>query len=179
MQATLDSVDRGFEMALRSPESSALLRMFLAQYIRYYHQNSFVEMLHLKMLQQASLPFDLAFFVAQRNRDIRLAQKASLEPGTMTVETHMKLEVLRSQTNRLVLAAREQQAAFWVELSLPTPSLSRLDEIGTKLGKCIHEAHAKFERMMKLNANSVTTLRAYAQFASEVRLCFSVGGRVT
>ena len=115
------------------------------------------------------MPFDIAFFVAQRRREIRLAEKATLESGSMTIESHMKFDSYRAQVQRLVLLARENQSAFWAELSNASPSLLRLDEIGASIQKHMSEANLLFERMLRLNPNSVSAIRMYSQFLGEVR----------
>ena len=74
-----------------------------------YHNNFYVEQQQLRHLEQCQLPFDIAFFVAQRRRDIRLAEKSSMPPGTLTMDGHVKLDILRAKVNRIILVAREQQ----------------------------------------------------------------------
>ena len=52
MQSVLHNIDLLFQSALMSAERSVLLRLFLAQYVHWYRNNSYVEMLHLKALDQ-------------------------------------------------------------------------------------------------------------------------------
>ena len=86
----------------------------------------------------------------------------------MTIESHVKFDLIRSQTNRLVLSAREQQAAFWAEMTHKSPSLKLLDKIGSDIGKHMRQANDNFQRLLKINPNSVSTLRSYAEFLAEV-----------
>ena len=49
------------------------------------------------------------------------------------------------------------------------PSLTRLDQVGAALQRSLLEATELFDHMLRLSPSSVTTIRAYAQFAEEVR----------
>ena len=69
---------------------------------------------------------------------------------------------------RSVLRAREHQATFWAELNHESPSLMRLDEIGSAIQRHMADANAGFEKMLHLNPNSVSALRDYAEFLSQV-----------
>ena len=44
-----------FQSALLSSARSVLLRLVLAHYVRWYRNNSYVEMLHLKALDQVRM----------------------------------------------------------------------------------------------------------------------------
>ena len=54
-QSVLNKVDVLFQSALLSSARSVLLRLFLAHYVRWYRNNSYVEMLHLKALDQVRM----------------------------------------------------------------------------------------------------------------------------
>ena len=73
--------------------------------MRLYHRNNFVEMVNLKRLEGlgSALPVDVAFFIMQRHREIRISQKAMHEPGTLTVDAHMKVDSMRKPTDRFIL----------------------------------------------------------------------------
>ena len=161
-------IDKLYETAVAGPDCSALLRLFLAQYVRVYCANRHMEQLELKALQSMSLPFDVAFFVYQRCRELKLEEKASRVAGTMTVETHMKFDTYKARADRQVLSARENQAELWLELANANPSMSRLETIGTSIERRISEANESFQAMLKLNPNSVAAMRRYAEFLQEV-----------
>ena len=130
-------MDKLYETAVAGPDCGALLRLFLAQYVRVYCANQHMEQLELKALQSMSLPFDVAFFVYQRCRELKLEEKASRVAGTMTVETHLKFDTYKARADRQVLSARENQAELWLELSNANPSMSRLETIGTSIERRI------------------------------------------
>ena len=99
----LAEVDRLFEAALQTGQQSLLLRLFLAQYVRLFRRNNHVEMLQLKaLMRHNTLPFDIAFFVAQRRRDVRLEQ----------VHCTRAFKLLRSLLRVGQLARRRVSEAF-------------------------------------------------------------------
>ena len=124
----------------------------------------------LTTVEQMQLPFDVAFFVAHREQEIRRQAKAARDSDIVTVEALMKFDAQKVRAVRAVLRAREHQATFWAELNHESPSLMRLDEIGAAIQRNMEEANAGFEKMLHLNPNSVSALRDYAQFLSEVRV---------
>ncbi len=100
--------------------------------------------------------------------------KQSTQSDNMTIESHLKFDAHKARANKAVLAAREHQAALWAELAQPSPSLLKMDEIGSAIEKHLIDANTAFERMLRLNPNSVSGIRMYAQFLDEVsisRLC--------
>ena len=170
-QATVHAVDRLYETAIATAESSALLQLFFTQHIRYFHGNRHIEERHLKELELMALPFDVAFFVYQRRREIRLADKAK-NGSSMSVEAHVKFTRLRQETERQVLNARYYTAQLWSELTNVSPSLSTMDEIACKIEKATSTAIAGYQRMLRMNPNSVATMRRYAEFLKEVLFPF-------
>ncbi len=60
------------------------------------------------------------------------------------------------------------QAEFWKEMSHHQPSLTRLDSIGQEYDTCIKKSELCFTQMFRLNPQSVTVMRKYAQFLIEV-----------
>ena len=166
--AALQYLDRLYETAVAGPDCGALLRLFLAQYIRVYCCNRYIEQLELKSLQATSLPFDVAFFVFQRRRELKLEEKAGRIPGTMSIEAHIKFDACKARVDRQVLSAREHQAEFWMELMARKPSLARLDTIGSTIHKWIVEADESFQTLLRLNPTSVAAMRKYSEFLHEV-----------
>ena len=80
-------VDDLYDRALSASEDSSLLGWFIAQYIGVYRRNGFVERLHLRQLERTpGLPFDVAFFIAHRRRQLRTAEEQALQPGALTIE---------------------------------------------------------------------------------------------
>jgi hypothetical protein len=69
---------------------------------------------------------------------------------------------------RQALAARGLQADMWKELASKVPSQARLDTIGTSLRRAMADANSTFAHLIRLNPNSVATLRKYARFLAEV-----------
>ena len=169
--ATVHAVDRLYETAIATAESSALLQLFFTQHIRYFHGNRHIEERHLKALELMALPFDVAFFMYQRRREIRLADKAK-NGSSMSVEAHVKFTRLRQETERQVLNARYYTAQLWSELTNVSPSLSTMDEIACKIEKATSTAIAGYQRMLRMNPNSVATMRRYAEFLKEVLFPF-------
>ena len=161
-------IDKLYEAAVAGPDCGALLRLFLAQYLRVYCANQHMEQLELRALQSMSLPFDVAFFVYQRCRELKLEEKASRVAGTMTIEAHMKFDTYKARADRQVLSARENQAELWSELTNSNPSLARLEAIGKSIERWMTEANDSFQTMLRLNPSSVVAMRRYAQFLQEV-----------
>ena len=135
-----------------------------------YCDNRYIEQQALKSLQSMPLPFDVAFFVYQRCRELKLEEKASRVTGTMSVEGRIKFDSHKARADRQELSARECQAEFWAELSNTNPSLSRLDSIGGQVEKWMKEADGSFQTMLRLNPTSIAAMRRYASFLTEV--CF-------
>ena len=117
---------------MAGPDCGALLRLFLAHYIRMYCGNRHIEQLELRALQSQPLPFDVAFFVYQRSRELKLEEKASRVAGTMTIEAHMKFDTYKARADRQVLSARENQAELWSELTNSNPSLAKAGDVITE-----------------------------------------------
>ena len=81
---------------------------------------------------------------------------------------HVKFGVLKAEADRAVLSARLHQAELWTELAHSKPSLSKLDAIGSVIEEAMTTAEDSFTHMLRLNPNSVMTLRRYSVFLSEV-----------
>ena len=60
------------------------------------------------------------------------------------------------------------QSEFWQELLKPVPSLARLHEAGSAIQRAIAQSDSCFKKQLALSANSVQTMRRYAQFLDEV-----------
>ena len=72
------------------------------------------------------------------------------------------------------------QMNFWSELKSVEPSLLKLDAVAQSYEENSRKAEQAYEELLKLNPNSVTTLRQYARFLDEVcttcaLLLFSLG----
>jgi hypothetical protein len=149
---------------------SPMLHLFHAQYIRYWHSNKYLELRQLNRLAGLHpLPFDVAFFLYQRRRQMRLDAKAAAAGSTMSIEAHVKFGNLKVEADKAVLAARQHQAELWAELAQSKPSLNKLDVLGAGIDAAQRTADRCFQQMIRLNSNSVITLRKYAQYAEEVR----------
>lgn len=68
----------------------------------------------------------------------------------------------------LLFLSRDWQAEFWKEMSHHQPSLARLDTIGLEYDECIKKSEQCFALMLRLNPQSVSVMRRYAQFLLEV-----------
>ena len=66
---------------MSGPACGPLLRYFLSHYIRVYCHNRHLEMTQLRVLQQSPLPFDVAFFVHLRTREIKAEEKSHSADG--------------------------------------------------------------------------------------------------
>ena len=95
-------IDKLYEAAVAGPDCGALLRLFLAHYIRMYCGNRHIEQLELRALQSQPLPFDVAFFVYQRSRELKLEEKASRVEGKMSIEAHVKFDMYKARADRQV-----------------------------------------------------------------------------
>jgi hypothetical protein len=97
-----DAIDSLYEAGMAGPVCGPLLRLFLAQYMRVYCHNRHLELSQLRVLQHMSCPFDVAFFVHQRLREVKLEEKASSAKGNVSIETHVKFDVLKARADRQV-----------------------------------------------------------------------------
>ena len=58
--------------------------------------------MQLRTMQTLPLPFDVAFFVHQRMREVKLEEKASSAEGNVSIEAHVKFDALKAQADRQV-----------------------------------------------------------------------------
>jgi hypothetical protein len=123
----------------------------------------------LRELQSSPMAFDVACFVAQRRVEISTTiETKAASARVMSVAVRMKCESLRSQCDGDMLRAKELQAAFWGELSARSPSLQRLEAIGSQLQRSIRRAELAFERLLALSPSSSTTLARFSEFMMDV-----------
>jgi hypothetical protein len=97
-----DAIDLLYEAGMAGPVCGPLLRLFLAQYIRVYCHNRHLELSQLRVLQHMSCPFDVAFFVHQRLREVKLEEKAGSAKGNVSIEAHVKFDALKARADRQV-----------------------------------------------------------------------------
>ncbi len=97
-----DAVDSLYEAGMAGPACGPLLRLFLAQYMRVYCHNRHLELSQLRVLQHVSCPFDVAFFVHQRLREVKLEEKAGSAKGNVSIEAHVKFDALKARADRQV-----------------------------------------------------------------------------
>jgi hypothetical protein len=71
------------------------------------------------------------------------------------------------------------QMMFWLEMCESSPSLTTLDQLGADYDRCARGAEAAYHSMLRLDRNSVSALRAYAQFLIEVWWWWGGGGAGT
>jgi hypothetical protein len=64
-----------YENAMCGPPCGPLMRLFLARYIRKFAKNKHLELMQYRALQHTQLPFDVAFFCFQRQRELKLEEK--------------------------------------------------------------------------------------------------------
>jgi hypothetical protein len=118
--------------------------------------------------QHITVQPDVAFFVAARKADIEAELRArDAQSKTMSVAQRVEVESLRLQCDEHVVTSKRLQAAFWAELSKPTPSTTALDSIGAEFHRAVGRATAAFEGMLRLTA-SPSIMHRYASFLSEV-----------
>ena len=64
---------------------------------------------------------------------------------------------------------------FWAEIQKPSPSVSRLVDIGTIIDMYATQCEALFVQQLTISPNSIQTIRRYAEFLLEVsRRCSAV-----
>lgn len=113
-------------------------------------------------------PFDVMMLVQIRRHQLRQQDDAVKTPGSMSVASRMRFEKLKARIDEATLRARQQQAAFWAELHTLSPSLTKLDDLGSLFNQSVREAETGFEEVLKINPNSTVMLRKYAVFLEEV-----------
>lgn len=56
--------------------------------------------MQLRTMQTLPLPFDVAFFVHQRMREVKLEEKSNSADGNVSIETHVKFDFLKAHADR-------------------------------------------------------------------------------
>ena len=86
-RVVLTLASRVYDACAAEADVSPLLHLFHAQFIRYWFDNRHLEMRQLnRMAEHAALPFDVAFFLYQRRRQMKLEAKLAAAGNAMTVE---------------------------------------------------------------------------------------------
>ena len=67
------------------------------------------------------------------------------------------------------------QVEFWQELSKDHPNLRVLEDLGGEIAGSVQLADKCYEDILKLSPHSLPTIRAYAKFLLEVRVCVLSG----
>jgi hypothetical protein len=111
------------------------------------------------------VPWDVYFFVQQRRAQLRRASANAI----LTVEHRLKLDALKSQCDMNVLSIHEREIDLWTELSHKMPVVDKVDSVGRSLLLHTSKADKCFERMLRINPTSVSIIRRYSKYLTEVK----------
>jgi hypothetical protein len=95
--------------ALEQHRRSAILHIFVAQYMQVYRQNTHVELLHLSAAEAKNPAFDVSFWLYQRRRQINQESKQGGNVAAMSIVTRIKFERARSTSEKCFIVATEKQ----------------------------------------------------------------------
>ena len=103
------AVESLYADALEKVRRSALMHVFVAQYMQVYRQNHHVELLHLSAGEAKNPPFDASFWLFQRRRQISQDENKSSNVAAMSVLTRIKFERAKTTSDRAFILATEKQ----------------------------------------------------------------------
>ncbi|KAA0163000.1 hypothetical protein FNF31_03055 [Cafeteria roenbergensis] len=162
-QAAAASVgEEAYRTAMKS-EASGLALVAAAKFYEAFspHKQQEVDCIgKLKAMQPAP---DLAFVVFVRG--IELSDSTAAEGGLAPIDRVM-FEQMSNETRALRTTALRSMVELWAHLEQKRPDLWQVLQTGARLDADIVRCDFLFSRMLRLNPESTTILRAYSGFLS-------------
>ncbi|KAA0169191.1 hypothetical protein FNF28_02316 [Cafeteria roenbergensis] len=162
-QAAAVSVgEEAYRTAMKS-EASGLALVAAAKFYEAFspHKQQEVDCIgKLKAMQPAP---DLAFVVFVRG--IELSDSTAAEGGLAPIDRVM-FEQMSNETRALRTTALRSMVELWAHLEQKRPDLWQVLQTGARLDADIVRCDFLFSRMLRLNPESTTILRAYSGFLS-------------
>ena len=191
-EAALETAEKLFVDSLARLRGNGYLHLAVAQYARWYRGNKHIEKLHLSavevclcfvlnidacishiclrcicFLQSSSALFDVRLMARLRLEDIR-REESTDSSGSLSIASRVKYEKLKAEVDRSFVTLRDKQVDFWTELCRSQPSSGKLMASGRAVQDVITSLDELMKKIVKLEPNSVRTLRMYADFQQSV-----------
>jgi PAS domain-containing protein len=165
---SMERADRLYREAAVAFPTSAFMHLLVGQFLGVMRKNRHLERIHLRLASSCAdqSAFDLHFFSYQRNK--LLQNNDDTKTTKMTVEKRMTYERLLANARIQVMAARNLVFSFWNTLSEKSPDLTRMQNIGLNINVALSGADSVFKELLVLAPQSVTAMRAYAEFLLEL-----------
>lgn len=179
-------VEKLYDVGLRRFPRDPYMHFHVSCYYYYNKLNRPMAYRQLKVV--ASLPrrLDLGFFVflirarsknlvvtetvddapdaGQSAHQIAMARALSGAASVASVQLYIEFRSRRSAADAASRLAAQSYLDFWTELMRASPDVDRILRYSTVGRQAILLAHSNFEKLLRINAQSVPVLRAYGGF---------------
>ncbi|EGG16512.1 hypothetical protein DFA_09050 [Cavenderia fasciculata] len=170
-QAAIDRANLLFQCGLQYYPNSSLLWMAYANYLFTVRQDRHVGYASLEKLRRMNPPFDIRFFIFQRDKEREQMMDSDLRGPSGKIQdfvTYMEFKKLYLGARRSHQSCLSYINRFWRHLLHETIDLNQLSTLSGKIATTETKATEQYERLLGLNPNSVRVIRDYAQFVEEV-----------
>ncbi|EGG21914.1 hypothetical protein DFA_01800 [Cavenderia fasciculata] len=170
-QAAIDRANLLFQCGLQYYPNSSLLWMAYANYLFTVRQDRHVGYASLEKLRRMNPPFDIRFFIFQRDKEREQMMDSDLRGPSGKIQdfvTYMEFKKLYLGARRSHQSCLNYINRFWRHLLHETIDLNALSTLSGKIATSETRATEQYERLLGLNPNSVRVIRDYAQFVEEV-----------
>ncbi|KAA0154945.1 hypothetical protein FNF29_02089 [Cafeteria roenbergensis] len=151
-----------YRTAMKS-EASGLALVAAAKFYETFSPNTQQEVDCIAKLKAMQPAPDLAFVVFVRG--IELSDSTAAEGGLAAIDRVM-FEQMADETRALRATALRSMVELWAHLEQKRPDLWQVLQTGARLDADIVRCDFLFSRMLRLNPESTTILRAYSGFLS-------------
>ncbi|KAA0175554.1 hypothetical protein FNF27_02964 [Cafeteria roenbergensis] len=158
----LAAAEEAYRTAMKS-EASGLALVAAAKFYETFSPNTQQEVDCIAKLKAMQPAPDLAFVVFVRG--IELSDSTAAEGGLAAIDRVM-FEQMADETRALRATALRSMVELWAHLEQKRPDLWQVLQTGARLDADIVRCDFLFSRMLRLNPESTTILRAYSGFLS-------------
>lgn len=174
MQRTLlDHAERAVKAMTSSFPQSSMAHAMAAQFYRHFHPNQYLEMMSLARASRLAPSLDVRFFVHQRAQQLReeadygsagaSEAQSSLKRGLSPID-RVLFDQQWSECQSLYKSAYRNLLTLWEVLDTARPDLFDIQTSGDSLRTVLARMHYLFRNLLRINPDSATVLRAYADF---------------
>ncbi|KAA0175569.1 hypothetical protein FNF27_02979 [Cafeteria roenbergensis] len=156
------TAEEAYRTAMKS-EASGLALVAAAKFYETFSPNTQQEVDCIAKLKAMQPAPDLAFVVFVRG--IELSDSTAAEGGLAAIDRVM-FEQMADETRALRATALRSMVELWAHLEQKRPDLWQVLQTGARLDADIVRCDFLFSRMLRLNPESTTILRAYSGFLS-------------
>eukprot|EP01132_Coremiostelium_polycephalum_P004985 gene4985-6206_t len=169
----IEKVNLLYQCALQYFPKSHLLWMAYTNYLFTVRKDRHVGYAALEKMRRMSPPFDVRFFIYQRDKEREQIMDSDLRGPDhrgkiQDFVSYMEFKKLYNGAKRYHLRCLGYIRRFWRHLLHETIDLKRLSDLSGKIATSENRASEHYERLLALNPNSVRVLRDYSQFLEEV-----------